>query len=353
MRRIIALLVVLVVVVVGSRLCVRKVPLGFVGVRQNMFLNTIDLHDLQPGYHFVVPQMHKLHLIPSTLQIINFGGTGMGTPYPSFELRAKDEYTVKLDITFLWRVQQGNAARFLQSIGPSIELAERVFRVEGAKELQAVLGEMTTEDFYDAETRSAKAQDARRAFDLFTSRSFITVEAVLVRDVEYDERFETQIRERQVLEQERLLQASLTQKEKEQQVTETIEKDTLAIELETQAETDKAFRTLVAEAQARIAVVGASAELSAQSSIADASRYYRERVAEGELFKTQAEAQGLQAIAAAYQGEGGSLYLLRQMVDNLELGEIEINTNRTNPFDVRELLEMLGAAHQPFAVEQR
>ena len=30
------------------------------------------------------------------------------------------------------------------------------------------------------------------------------------------------------------------------------------------------------------------------------------------------------------------------MVENIEIGDIEINTNRTNPFDVGRMLEMLG-----------
>ena len=30
------------------------------------------------------------------------------------------------------------------------------------------------------------------------------------------------------------------------------------------------------------------------------------------------------------------------MIDNIRFGEIEINTNQTNPFDVNQMLRMLG-----------
>lgn len=346
----VAVILVLLVAVV-SRFCVRKVPLGYVGVRINQLTNTIELRDLQPGYQFVLPGMHKLDLIPSTVQVTNLGGSGDTATHPSFNVRARDEYTVTLDITFLWRVQTGHAADFRQSF-QRLEMAEPVFTVEGLNILQEVLGTMTTEDFYNAATRREKAHEARVRFDEFTRRSFITVEEVLLRNVVYDDRYEQKIRERQALEQQQQVERSLTIVENEQKLTETINKESGALEMAIAAEKDKVIRTLVAETTARVAVIEASAELYAQSTIAAATRTYRERVAQGDLLRTRARAEGLRAISQAYAGTGGERYLLRQMIDNIGFGEIEVNTNQVNPFDVRQLLQMLGAGGD-FALPER
>ena len=41
------------------------------------------------------------------------------------------------------------------------------------------------------------------------------------------------------------------------------------------------------------------------------------------------------------------------MIDAIEFGEIEVNTNKVNPFDVNQMLKMLGLDPEMLKVEKK
>ncbi len=110
------------------------------------------------------------------------------------------------------------------------------------------------------------------------------------------------------------------------------------------------------------AVKGQEAEVARatrekNTAIITAKGQARKRIVESEnkakqlIFRAQGEAYAKKkegdrsyevAVNEAYQGMGGQAYITRQMVDSIEFGDIEINTNQVNPFDVNQLLRMFG-----------
>ncbi|OPZ14343.1 MAG: SPFH domain / Band 7 family protein [candidate division BRC1 bacterium ADurb.BinA364] len=336
------LIVILFLCYAAYRRCVVEVPMGFVGVRTMRLGGGIEEKDLEPGFHMVIPGIHRLQLMDARLKIMEMVGQDGG----QFQIIAKDQFHVGLDVTLIYSLEDGMGHKAIGKYGPMDGFVDYM-RSRAEKILPEMLGQMTTEEFYDSKRRTEVAAAALKSLNETMreagTREFLTADHLLIRNVVYDPRFEKRLLEKQLLDQDQMLQSSLALTEKEKEKTQQIEKETIAKVIAIQEDMAQQIQILQAQTDAQIAEIDAEAQLAAETAIAEAERYKRERVAEGDLARTESKAKGDKAINAAYSGLGGQLLLVQRMVENVQFGEIEINTNRTNPFDVRQMLEMLGA----------
>jgi len=183
---------------------------------------------------------------------------------------------------------------------------------------------------------------ARDLMNVEFENEHLEVADVLIRDITYDQAFENLLLQKQKLDQEKLLFDSQRKLADEKKKTELIERETNNMAIRIEQEKQTAIVTLIAAADAAIAKMEADARRDAETLVAQAQSTARKKIAEGDLAKVRARAEGEKAINAAYQEPGGELYIAKQIVQNLQFGEIEINTNQTNPFDVAQMLRMIG-----------
>jgi SPFH domain / Band 7 family len=355
LRNIIILIVAVLLLFGVFRYGFKKVPIDRVGVRLSRFSGQgYDQKDYPPGYVWAPGVFFELELMDPTWQFLQMGG-GASRP---LELRSSDQYTTTADLTVVYRVRQGNSHQVRRDIGPGV-LFHRIFQTAAETALWSVLAELKTEEFFNAEKRVEQSlatlnwlnnvakidektvEKAPIEGDKLKKASLMEANALLIRNILYDPRFEKQLLAKQLLDQNRLLNQTQEILEKEKQITEAIGKETDAKVLAVSEEMSKEIRKLVSSTDAQLAGINADAELWAQTLVAEANREKREKIALGELAKTQAQAIGDKAINEAYASKGGRLLLGRKIITNMQLGDIEINTNITNPFDVRQMLNML------------
>ncbi|MCX7012141.1 MAG: SPFH domain-containing protein, partial [Candidatus Sumerlaeota bacterium] len=262
-----------------------------------------------------------------------------------YKLIAADQFTIGLDVTLVYSLEQGTGYKAILKYGEGSGFEEKM-RVNTEKVLTEVLGQLTTEDFFNPDKRSKQARKAldelNRRMQNPDTREYLTAHFLLIRNIAYDPNFEKRLLEKQVYDQQQVLYESQTRREAELEKTQMIEKDTAAKVLAIQEEMKQDIAVLGAQTDAEIARIQADAQYYAETVTAEATRHKREKTALGELEKTFAQARGDQAINAAYSGIGGQLLLVKKMIENVAFGDIEVNTNRTNPFDVNEMLRMLG-----------
>ncbi|MFH0794371.1 MAG: SPFH domain-containing protein [bacterium] len=335
------LVIVFAAVAVVLRFCFQKVPLDRVGVRTWLLGGGVDRRDLGPGFYLVVPGVHRLDLMDPTIQFLTMAPNHEA---PALKLIGKDQYATEVDVTVVYRLQPGKAHAALLKYGAG-ELYRSKLRSRADKIIWETLGELATEDFYNTTKRHNAAEKARDGMNKSFQEETDPFEVVnvLIRNVKYDPLFEKRLLEKQIFDQSQRLNSALTLKEKELEKTQTIEKQTTAKVVAIQEDMAQAIKTLIAESDARIAQIEADANLYAHTKLSDAEREKREKTAAGELEKTVAKAKGEKAVNQAYIGFGGQLYLAKKTIENLQLGEIEINTNQTNPFDAEQMLKLVGA----------
>lgn len=340
MRILLIFVVALVIAGLGIRFCVEKVPVDSVGVKiRQLGGGGAVQEDFAPGYVFCVPGIHRLELMDPTLQFFTIADDGeTGAP---LALRSSDQYVTKVDVTVVYRLKKGEAHRALVRHGRA-EAFKTKLRSFANKNIWEELAKLETEDFYNPAKRLEGSLRAKDRMNRDLADQHMEVIDVLVRNVEYDPNFEQKLLDKQILDQKQQLETSKAILEGEKEKTELIEKETEAKTIAIAEDLKAEVNLLTAETDAEVAQIEADTDLFTKQLMADADNYERQRTAEGELLKTKAQAKGEKAITEAYAGFGGKLYLTRQLLDNLEIGEIEINTNRVNPFDVYQMLEMLG-----------
>ncbi len=340
---ILALAVVLLLLTAAFYLtCTRTVPLDRVGIRSNLFGKGIEKRDLEPGLWVVIPGVHRLDIMDPTLQELSFHAE---SSFGSINLRTRDQYITTLEITLYYRIRPGHAWQVLQQSGAGRGFEDR-FLQQATAAIWTVMGEMSTEDLYDSEKRTAKASETVETLNQALEGAHLEATDLLIRKIDFDPRFEQILVNKQIMEQRSLVAQSMLQLARQQEITQMIRRETDAKVLAIQEEQKKAIKTLEADTDANIQEIRADAELTIRTLLAEAQRENREMIAEGEKLKELARAKGLKALNLAYRSPGGNLLLSRRMIENLQLGDIEINTNRTNPFDVRTFLKLTGAVEE-------
>ncbi len=327
------------ILLVIAAVCLTKVRLNEVGIKVNQLGGGIAQEDFEPGYYFLIPGMHKMYRLDPTVQTFELGSAGDA---PAIELRAKDEYRTKFDITVLYRIKKGSAHKIAADVGLTRGKIRLFVKKQAMQVLWDALGRLETEETYDVAKREAARQTAKVALEAELATKHLQLVDLLIRAIEYDPNFEATLKEKQLLAQSKALNVEKAKLEQELQKTQSIERTTEARVKVIAEERTQEIENIVATTDAKVKEINANAEFDAQKLIAEADRHLRTKTSEGELAKTQAKAKGEKAINEAYLGLGGQAYITRQMIDNIEFGEIEINTNRVNPFDVNQFLRMLG-----------
>ena len=324
-------------------LCIQKVPLHRVGVVIDNFGGGVAQEDREPGYIWIWPGAQTLALWDPTIQVIHLDLGPEGDK--RVHIRGKDQYTTELDMTVLFRISRDaegrtHAWRAAKKLGSMDRLREIVTR-NSNKVIWEVMSDLATEDFYDVSVRNAHAQRARDTLAADLEAEGVDVLDVLVRKIDYDASFEARLLEKQLLEQDQLLQSSLAKAEAEKQITEKIEKETGAMVKKISEEREKEVKTIFAEKEKTLREIEGDVSLYTMQISSEAERYETEKVAGGRLLLARARAKGEEAINKAYQQSGGDFLLGKKMVEAIDFGDIEINTNQWNPFDTQSTLRKL------------
>lgn len=324
---------------IAFNFCYTKIRLNEVGVKVSNFSGGIQPRDYEPGYYFLVPGFHKMYRLDPTVQALHMM---KGSEPGALEVTGIDQYKTRFDITVLYRIAPGKAHLVSKTIGVTQESIASRLESKANKSILEALGALKTQDIYNVELRENARDAAKLNLQQELEPIHIELVDILIRAIEYDRNLEELLVEKQLFDQGRALTEVKRQLEGELQITEAISRQTEARVQVIQEEMKQEVATIVAETDARIDRILADASLEVEKRLAEADRERRQKESQGELAKTEAKAKGEKAINEAYLGRGGQTYITRQMIENLEFGDIEVNTNIINPFDVGQFLAMLG-----------
>jgi len=201
-------------------MCVARVEPSEIGVRQSATSGVLE-EDLGPGWHWRLPGMHKLILLPSSYFMLDYSGDDKGSQN-GLVIRTKDNNTVELDVTVPIRIKQGGA-HALVAAGNHVKDPDGRFRYQRLAEENAtsvLREEMATLDsvgFYSTDRRLAASTKALEALNRQLAPMHLEAQAVLVRAVTFRVEYEKQLTQIQLNEQNKLLDAAAQKLAGEQQ----------------------------------------------------------------------------------------------------------------------------------------
>jgi regulator of protease activity HflC (stomatin/prohibitin superfamily) len=345
-----------------------KIDLGQTGVRtqQYAFLGDkgVVQEDFGPGWHRNLPLLDTWKIFDATVQTTEFttekerqetrkiysflsstsrkyldaapvGGPGQ------VELKSKDGYTVRLDVTVKYRVKPGEVHKLYKELGSEARY-KGIVRDQVQKVIRDIFGTMLTEQFYDPEVRRVKTEEGTKVLNSVLSQNSIELIEILIRDIAFDPAYERKILDKKLADQDVELNKSRALAEEKKGETNRIGAETEAKVRVIEQELKAKQLTMKAETDKRIAQIHADARLSAAKLSADADLYKAELEAKGTLLEKEASAEGERLKATALNTPGGANLVAFELVEQLNLGEITVSTQNNDFLDVESILEKVG-----------
>jgi regulator of protease activity HflC (stomatin/prohibitin superfamily) len=258
------------------------------------------------------------------------------------ELKSKDGYTVRLDVTVKYRVSPNEVYQLYQELGSETRY-KGIVRDQVQKTIRDIFGTMLTEQFYDPEVRRIKTVEATKDLKGELAESSIDLIDILIRDIAFDPSYERKILDKKLADQDVELNKSRALAEDKKGETNRIAAETEAKVRVIEQELIAKKLTMKADTDKEIAQLNADARLTAAKLKADADLYQAESEAKGTLLEKEATAEGERLKATALNTPGGENLVAFEIVEQLNLGEVTVSTQSNDFLDVASVLEKVGA----------
>ncbi|MBN1409630.1 MAG: prohibitin family protein [Spirochaetales bacterium] len=239
-----------------------------------------------------------------------------------------DGNDISLDVIITYRINPSKAPEILQNVAPNnSELEENVVRTITRNITRDMFGELKTEDFYIAEKRTQKAEDAKIVLNNMLNRYGVIIESVLPKDYRFNDAYQQAIEDKKVADQ-------IAERYKSE-ANATVEEYLQRIE---QANGD--VNKMIAEADG---------EYAKSKIAADAYYEQQEKIAKAIEAEGKAEAKGIEKMVEALNSSGGITLVKLKIAEALagksiyllpfgDSGGIDLKTT-----DVNDLLKLYGA----------
>ncbi len=259
------------------------------------------------GTHFYFGPTHDFYALDKTLQtLVMTAEPGTQDRGDNLKVKTVDGSDVYVDLKVQYRIDLTQADVVLRTSGPGDAFKQKWMRDYMRSICRNFLGELTTEDFYDAGKRQQKLDRALRESRQALEDFGIVVDDIVIpsRPTFYKE-YAEKIREKKLADQAVLEEQSKAQAAKQRQQTLIVEetnKKNVAVE-----EFRGKMQQLVVEAEAEADKVrkGALGYYDRVTIGAKAELYRAQKEAEGILARKKAQAEGIAALRRALEGEGG------------------------------------------------
>lgn len=306
-----------------------------VGVRVNkfsLFGKTGVVEEIyNPGATYFFPIiLNEWYTFDTKLQNIEMtytSDTGSRSKRDDLLFKTIDGNDISLDVIIAYRIDPKMAPFILQNIAPNNEeLEENVVRTITRNITRDIFGELKTEDFYNAEMRTQKADDAKILLNNILNKYGVIVESVLPKDYRFNEAYQQAIEDKKVADQ----------------IAERFKSEANAVVEE--------YLQRIEEAKGDVNRMIADIDGEYQKSKIAADAYYDRQAKTAQAIEAEgiAEAQGIRKMVQALNSSGGSTMVKLEIAKALagktiyvlpfgESGGIDLKTT-----DINELLQLYG-----------
>ena len=306
------------------------VPPGHIGIRQITMGpgQGYRKSPMNPGYQWSIPFYSRVHVFPSTLQLINLHrdeDRDDANVKGGLQITTADGAYVEIDVSVLTRFtsldNSGSATILISRLGVAPEQWRKHIATVSADNLNRSLSALKTSEFYDPVKRGGALKVAEQNIKEALNQYGIEVIAVLLRRYTYlDQKIDQAIFDKNIQSQEEKLNE---QQGRLSEVRAKLE--------QVSAELDAKIKTLNQEGKGKVQVLRSEADL-----------YQKEKKAEGDLFYAKAEAEVQKLKATVLEGSAGAdIYVAKELAPIVATLKGGIVTN-IDPYNINEWLNKLG-----------
>lgn len=305
---------VLVAVVLVGVLVVNFVRVGRVsGEQVGVLLNKLNGRTAvvtQSGvklYNGLIQRFYTLDKTLQTLTMTEMRDEGDRMGKDDLKIKTIDGSDVYVDLKVQYRIIPEQADLVLRTSGPGRAYMEKWARDYVRSIVRNYLGELKTEEFYNAELRKRKLDAARMEINKRLNEKFgIEIDHVgIPQKPHFYEEYEEMIRKKKLADQEVLQEGSKARAARERQETRKVEENNRKRVALVEFSGKMEERLIDAKAEAERTRKQADAYYEKTTIGANARFYQQEQEAKAILERRTKEAEALQKLAEALQGKGG------------------------------------------------
>ncbi len=302
-----------------------------VGVRtKKAFGKGVVAKEYPPGTtNFFIPIFNDWHTFDTRLQNLEMTHSidrGHGGERDDLTFKTIDGNDISMDVIVSYHIVPAKAPYILQHVATNDEeLRENIVRTIARSKPRDIFGELDTEDFYVADQRSKKAEEAKTRLNEILEPYGVIVERVSTVDYRFNPEYQKAIEDKKVADQQ-------VEKNKSQANAATEE-----------------YLKKVEEAKGEVAKMTAEADGEFKRAKIEADAYFtqQERLAEATMAEGKAEAEGIAKMNEALSGTGGEAIvkleiaeaLMNKRIIMLPIGGGGLDVRST---DINSLLQLLG-----------
>ncbi|MDP6631552.1 MAG: SPFH domain-containing protein [Kiritimatiellia bacterium] len=352
MKSIKALSVIVIAVILGGWLTVQlltvDIPIGQTGVRIQQYgifgRKGVVQADFGPGWHRDLGPIDSWVGYDSTVQTLEMtkeARHGSSAGEDDVKVQSVDGNKISLDVTVKYRIAEGMAHKLYADTGAGTKY-RAIVRNEAEKACMGRFGQMTTEEFYSPEQKRRRSKEVFDELTASLEDNYIEVIDVLIRNVEFDPKYEAKIRSKKLADQEVELNKSMADAERMSGKTQVIEAETSKLIAIITKEKDAKLIDMEATTDLQIAKIEAQYKKYVTEKTADADLIADQKQAAGQRLVKEAEAEGERLRNEALTGAGGDIMVALEAARNLQIKDVTISTLEVDLLDITGMAEKLG-----------
>jgi regulator of protease activity HflC (stomatin/prohibitin superfamily) len=291
----------------------------------------------ETGIHHQFPTMEKILRFPKTIQVLTMRDSDNNSKEAEIlteiderftrivkaaYIQTSDGFFVKMDTSILYRIE--DPVKLVNMVGAGKLYEDNGILPIAENAIKTRLGSLQPEDFFDANTRVAKLNEARDLMNERLKPMGLRVEHVLARYPHLHPDVAARVEENNLQKQTRLLNISLT----------------------AQSAAEAALAQVVNEGVAAKGVAlrkGLAYQIERSSQM---ELYERTRKAEGDKIRKMAEARKSELLNNAYRGAGSEMMVGMKMAANLTNLDVILvpaaGADAFNPMDVDSVVKLFS-----------
>ncbi|MBU8901564.1 MAG: hypothetical protein KOO69_02380 [Victivallales bacterium] len=249
---------------------------------------------------------NSFYVLDKTLQTLDMTDSAPGTPNSELKIKTIDGSDVYVPLIVQFKIEPDQVIDVINTSGPGNEYKEKWARDYVRSICRNNLGELSTEEFYDSGKRQGKIANAKKMInDKLTKKFGIRIDSIVPQKPRFYKEYEEMIKKKKLADQAVLEEKSKANAAKQRQHTEVVQttnKKNVAVE---QFEGKMSEKVIASKAQGEKIRKAADAYYDKITIGAEARLYESQKKAGAILAAKKAEAEGIQAMKKALEGEGG------------------------------------------------
>ncbi len=341
-KTVVILVVTGLVAVLAIAFLFERIPPATIGVKIAQWGGGVVKKDYDTGFRLGVTGYHRWIFLDKRTHFLTFSSNitrATTQERPNLEIRTKDNNLANVDVTVTYRIKEGEGHLIIVD-GYRDQYRDRVTStVESV--LREELAQLRSEDFTSTKTRFARSEATLPVLTAAMAPFHVEPLDLLIRAVRFPEQYEVKLQQKQLTNQKALLASASERVEKQEQVTGVISKETEAMEKEKRAGWDKLLQDVRSDNEIAIATILGEAEVYDRTTRSNAEADYVTFLAEGGLALAKAEALRDELRNKALDTVGGHILLATQAAENLQIGDVTLNSNDPAVPTILDLGEMV------------